>query len=322
MVVASRLYHVHRLRQRDIGGRLGMSQARVSRLLRQAEVLGISRTVVAVPEGLHVELEEEIERLYPAVSEVHVVDMPSPDADLAAVLGEAAARYLGEAGLAAPVVGFTSWSTTLQKMAAAMGTAARPMSDVVVEMLGDLGSPLHQHAAARGTQAMAHALGAEPVYLRTPGVVASETLQRAALADPHVQRALALLDRLDIAFIGVGPADLHSMLTAGDRYFSPEQLAVARNAGAVGQLNQRFVDAQGRAVRTPLDDLVVGSTLDQISRARRRVVVAGGVEKHAAVAAALSGGWVDTLVTDLATARALLPAERAESLPRPAPIRS
>lgn len=304
VVVASRLYHVHGLRQRQIAERMGTSQARVSRLLRQAAETGVTRTVVAVPEGVDSELEEAIEARYD-VQEVHVV-AAEDGADLARVLGLAAAAYLGEAGLVAATVGYTSWSTTLQVMAQALAPALRPTGGVVVEMLGDLGSPLRQHAAARATQDMARALGAAPVFLRVPGVLGSAELAAAVTRDPHVRHALALNDHLDVALVGVGPADLHSTLEPGDGFFTPEQLRLARVAGAVGQINQRFLDARGRPLRTELDDLVVGCTLEQVAAAGRRVVVAGGPEKRAALAAALTGGWVDLLVTDSGTARALL----------------
>jgi len=304
MAVASRLYHVHGLRQKEIGERLNISQARVSRLLQRAEAHGLVRTVLAVPEGLAPDLEEELESRY-QVGEVHVVELAPLD-DIAGGLGHAAARYLSGLTLSGNVVGFTSWSRTLQEMAFSVRPAAKPLAGLVVEMLGDLGSPVLQHGAARATHAMAKALGAEPVFLRTPGVVASPELKAAALGGAHVRRTLDLLDSLDVAFIGVGPADVHSQLSAGDSYFTPVQLAEARTAGAVGQLNQRFIDEDGRPLSTPLDDLVVGSTLEQVRSAGRRIVVAGGADKHAAIAAALRGGWVDVLITDGATARVLV----------------
>lgn len=302
MVVVARLYHIHRVSQRQISERLGLSPARVSRVLRQAEVDGIVSTVVAVPEGLHPDLEDAVERLC-GVQEAHVVEVPSPD--LAVGLGRAAARLLADAMSSHAVVGFTSWSRTLQHMAFAFPAPLRTATRQVVEMLGDLGSPLLQHSAARATQAMASALGADPVFLRTPGVVATPELRAAALGDPYVRSALRLLDSADIVLVGVGPPDVHSQLQAGDSYFSPEQLAEVRAAGAVSQLNQRFLDRAGRRLETPLDELVVGSTLDQVAAAGRRVVVAGGPDKQEAIAAALRGGWVDTLVTDVATARFL-----------------
>lgn len=308
MAVASRLYHVHGLRQKQIGERLNVSQARVSRLLQRAEASGLVRTVLAVPEGLFPELEEAVEQRH-GLSEVHVLEVDEDRESVPRALGRSAARYLSAVALQGEVVGFTSWSTTLQEMAFALEPTPRPVAHYVVEMLGDLGSPMSQHAAARATQAMASALGAAPVFLRTPGVLTTSELRNASLADPHVRRALGLLDSVHVAFVGVGPPAVHSMLSAGDSYFTPEQLAEVRRSGAVGQLNQRFIDAQGQPLATPLDDLVVGSTIDQIRAAGRRVVVAGGAEKRRSIAAALRGGWVDVLITDAATARELVGAE-------------
>lgn len=302
--VVARLYHVHHVPQREIGTRLGISQGHVSRVLRQAEELGLVRTVVSVPEGLHPGVEEAVEARF-SVREVHVVDVPVGE-DLATVLGRAAARHLGDSLAGVRTVGFTSWSTTLQAMAFAMLEPPRPITGHVVEMLGDLGSPAVQHTAARSTQAMAAALGATPVFLRTPAVAATTALRLAAGRDVHVQRALALLDDLDVALVGVGPPDLHSHLRPGNGYFTSEELAGLRDAGAVVQLNQRFLDYGGRPLWTPLDDRVMAVSLAQLASAGRRVVVAGGPDKHAAIAAAVRGGWVDVLVTDSATASFLI----------------
>ena len=72
-------------------------------------------------------------------------------------------------------------------------------------MLGDLGSPMLQHEAALATLQMAKALDADAVFLRTPSVMPNAELRKVAMADAHIQTALRLLDRLDIAFAGVGP---------------------------------------------------------------------------------------------------------------------
>jgi DNA-binding transcriptional regulator LsrR (DeoR family) len=191
-------------------------------------------------------------------------------------------------------------------MAHALAPQRRSGVARVVEMLGDIGSPLLQHEAARGTLRLAQALGAEAVFLRTPGVASSPELRDAAAANPHVATALGLLGAVDVAFVGVGPADFHGPMQEGDNSFTGAQLQAARAAGAVAQLDQRFIDAQGRPVATPLDDLVVGVDLAQLRRAGRRVVVAGGRSKHEAVRACLAGGWADVLVTDVVTAEQLL----------------
>lgn len=303
MSQVARLYHVRNLRQREIAELLHMSQARVSRLLALAQEQGFVRTAVVVPEGLHPDLEGAIELAY-GVNEVHVVEVTSEES-IPVELGIVAAQYFSESPIEGELIGFTSWSTTLQVMARELEPNRGGGQRAVVEMLGDLGSPELQHEAARATQRLANSLGAEPVFLRTPGVVADPGRQRLVLADPYVARTLEMLGRLDAAFVGVGPADMHGPLLEGDNFFTSQQLQSVRDRGAVGQLAQRFIDAEGRCVATPLDDLVVGVTLAQLRAAGRRIVVAGGHSKHGALTACLRGGWVDLLITDVATARHL-----------------
>ena len=125
-------------------------------------------------------------------------------------------------------------------------------------------------------------------------------------AQPHIARALTLLEDLDLAFIGLGPADFHGPLRPGNNFFSTQQLAAVQAAGAAAQLNQRFLDAAGHPLTTPFNDTVVAITLAQLRRAHTRVVIAGGSNKLGPLHAALRGRWIDALVTDLTSARHLI----------------
>ncbi len=304
VTTAARLYHTHHARQAEIAEKLGISQAGVSRLLRQAEELGIVRTVVIAPEGLHLELEEGLVDAF-GLDQAFVVD--AGEDDVPHMLGAAAARFLWR-DLAGATVGVTSWSVTLREMARLVEPRSDGDTTHVVEMLGDLGSPMLQHEAALATLQFARALHAEAVFLRTPGVATSPALRDVALNDAHIKRAYTFFDHLDVALVGLGPADFHGPLEEGDNFFSAEQLAQVRKAGAVGQLHQRFIDADGQPIKTPLDDLVVGVSLDQLRKAGRRIVIAGGASKHAVLEAALKGGWIDCLVNDTGSASHLMAA--------------
>lgn len=305
MTRAARLHYIDGERQAGIAEKMGISQASVSRFLSLAEEHGIVRTVVVPPEGLFPELEDGLVETY-GLAAAYVVDVGSSEDGIAHILGSAAARCLSSELKDGPVLGFTSWSTTLREMARNIEPRTDTGIKRVVEMLGDLGSPMLQHEAALATQQMAKVLDAEAVFLRTPGVLSSPELLKVAVADTHIQAALRLLDKVDIAFVGLGPADFHGPLEAGDNFFSAEQLAEVRAAGAVGQLHQRFIDARGQPVKTDLDKLVIGITLEQLRNARRKIAVAGGASKHRALAAALAGKWIDVLVTDVNSANFLL----------------
>jgi DNA-binding transcriptional regulator LsrR (DeoR family) len=79
-----------------------------------------------------------------------------------------------------------------------------------------------------------------------------------------------------------------------------------RERGAVGDVLVHFFDRQGQPVNTPLDDRVIGMSLEQLKRVRRSVGVAGGGRKHEAIRSALLGGLVNVLITDRFTAEALV----------------
>jgi DNA-binding transcriptional regulator LsrR (DeoR family) len=76
----------------------------------------------------------------------------------------------------------------------------------------------------------------------------------------------------------------------------------------VGDVCHRFFRADGELVASDIDARVVGIAPDAYRAIPRRIGLAGGVRKRKAIAAAISGGWVNVIVTDLATARDLLAA--------------
>ena len=304
VLAVARLYHIHHVRQSDIAKQLGISQAGVSRLLKLAEDVEIVRTIVLSPEGMFPDLEDGLSRKY-GLAKVAVVETGNNEDDIPRALGTYAANMLS-GDFKGEIVGFTSWSVTLREMARLMPIEVNSPVTHVVEMLGDLGSPTLQHEATLATSQVSYALTADPVFLRTPGVARSSSIRAMSLTDVYVRRAMEMFDRIDVAMIGVGPADFHGPLEEHDNFFKSEQLAEIRSQGAVGQILQRFIDSEGRPIKTPLDDLVVGVSLDQIRKAGHRMLIAGGSSKYEPIAAALAGKWIDTLVTDVSVAKYLL----------------
>ncbi len=302
------LYHTRGLRQRAIADRLNISQSRVSRLLEQAVELEIVRTMIVLPTDEQSVLERELESAYELRS-AHVYDIGQvhDEVQLVRELGQLLALQLQSTPLDAEVIGFTSWSRTLQETVRHLGPMRNSGTSHVVEMLGDLGPPVLQHLAAQNTQQLASLTGAEPMFLRLPGVLPSREIKQTLLAhDSHARAALAKLDAIDLALTGFGSGDIVPPLRAGDNFFTAEQVARVKALGAVGEVNLRYIGEDGEPIHTDLEDLVVGATLEQLRRADRRLGVGGGPSKYLAVRAALRGGWINVLVTDSTTAQWLL----------------
>jgi DNA-binding transcriptional regulator LsrR (DeoR family) len=82
-------------------------------------------------------------------------------------------------------------------------------------------------------------------------------------------------------------------------------MALLHEAGAVGEVSFRFYDKDGKSVDTPLNERVIGITMDQLRKANRVMALAGGASKTEAIAGALRLGFIDILVTDKFTAARL-----------------
>ncbi|MBS3967543.1 MAG: hypothetical protein KGZ60_09860 [Truepera sp.] len=89
---------------------LGHAQARVSRLLKQTEEVGVVKTTVHTPPGVFVEIEEALEHKF-GLREV-VVEA-SDEAGIIPALAGSASAYLESALVGAERVGVSSWSETL-----------------------------------------------------------------------------------------------------------------------------------------------------------------------------------------------------------------
>lgn len=303
MAKIARLYHEHGLSQTQIAAELHVSQPRVSRLLKEAASLGVVRTIVSLPPGSHIDVEEQLENLF-GLAEAVVAD--SEDGfDLGAVAA-AAAHYLETTLIADEVIGISSWSESLLKTVDAL-TPLRPgAAKTVVQLVGGHGQSLVQFQANRLLTQLASRTGAKPVFLNAPGVMCSPDEVASLLRSPSLREATTVWQQLTLALVGIGSAQPSPLAQASGSTLSSDALGSLRELGAVGDICFRYFDAFGHLVSTDLNEVVVGISVDDLLRAPRRVGVAGGARKVAAIKAALVGGLINVLITDIGTARLLL----------------
>ncbi|MEU4217427.1 sugar-binding transcriptional regulator [Actinoplanes sp. NPDC026623] len=301
----ARMYHEQGVRQPQIAADLNISQSRVSRLLRQAADIGIVRTVVTLPDGVYTDIEQELEGRFGLLDSV-VVDTGSTAGDVMQVLGAAAASYLGETLANGDAIGISSWSATLLATVEAMRPRNGLAVDVVTQLVGGIGDAHVQMNATRLLDRFATLTGARPLFLPTPGLVKNPSVRRALLEDPTVAGVGAVWKRLSVAIVGIGSVQPSPLLQQSGNAIGPEQQQELMELGAVGDVCYRFFDQRGKLINSPFNDRVLGIDPKDLRQVPRRIGVAGGRSKFAAIAAAIAGGWINTLVTDLDTADHLL----------------
>jgi len=302
----ARLYYERGMRQPEIARQLCLSQAMVSRLLTAAHKEGIVRTTVTTPTGVYSELEEALVARY-QLKDAVVADCAVEAGDeVLRSIGSAAASYL-EATLALnEIVGISSWSETLLRTVASMQPRRRPNKSHVVQILGGIGAPTAEVHAIRLTEHLASLLGAKPHFLTAPGVAASPQAAAAYLTEPNVQETVTYFAKVTVALVGIGAVHPSRLLGESGNVFSEQELAALERLGAVGDICVRFFDKEGKDVANPLNDRVVGMTLEQLRSVPRTVGIAGGKAKLEAVRGALEGRLITTVITDRFTAERLL----------------
>ena len=139
-----------------------------------------------------------------------------------------------------------------------------------------------------------------------PGVVKTVAACKALLEDYYVAQALADARQARIAVMSLGVPRQDSVLMQQGKLVSWSELTALQAKGAVGDVNLRYFDRQGRPMASDLDRRTVSLSIDEIRRLDRVVIVAGGRRKFEAVLAALQGKIADVLITDATTASRML----------------
>lgn len=298
------LYYLQDRTQEQIAQALKISRPHVSRLLKRARRAGIVTISVRPPFGHSTALAEGIRRVFP-LRDVLVV--PSGVAPLARV-AEAAAGYLPSRIQRDSMVG-VSWGRTVRMIADSLPNDPRRSVEVVplVGGMGPVGEALHANEIARR---FASRLGGKYYVLNAPAMAESVGAHGMLVRDGTVRAILERAGKVDVAVVGIGGMVSGSTLVQSG-YLKPDHLRRLTALGAVGDICSRFFGRDGSPCRSSITERVVGIELNDLRQLPWVVGAAAGTEKATAILGALRGGYINVLITDEATARAVLRAARA-----------
>ena len=306
MTKVARMYYLQNIRQTQITERLNLHQSTVSRLLKKAVEVGIVRISIAAQNNVHVDLEEALEARFHLKQAVVVDSVSSNEEQLARDLGSAAAYLLEGFVRGRQNIGISSWSAALLEMIHSFHPSTDGEGTRIVQVLGGMGNADAQMHATYLAERLASLVGGSAVLLPAPGITQSAKAKEVLLQEQYVQSAVKLWDALDTVIVGIGALEPSRMLVSSGNYFTQDERAELMKHGAVGDICLHYFNSAGRPISTPLLSRVIGMSLAQLKGVKHRIGVAGGKRKVDAILGALNGSWINILVTDRATARALL----------------
>ncbi len=296
------LYYVAGNTQDEIARKLGVSRQSAQRLVSLAMTAGLIKVRLDHPIARCMELGAALgDRFGLAQSIVVPSDPDAPD------------LIRGVAIAAAGEIARVLSSTEPKIIGMGTGRALRaaieevPRMDCphhqIVSLLGNMmqdGSATPFNATIR----LAEHVGARHYPMPLP-VLARSAEERALLhAQEPVRNTLELCRRADIVFVGIGSMDETAPLLK-DGFVRLDEMRALRKAGAAGEITAWVYDAEGRVLPDLLGNRVNSAPL--LGGAERPVVgIAAGASKVPAIHGALRGGLIQGLVTDEATAEAVL----------------
>jgi DNA-binding transcriptional regulator LsrR (DeoR family) len=307
MMRVSHHYYRSHLSMAEIGNRLGISRHRVGRLLKAAVATGVVNIEIRVPTGENVELRKALEKAFKLKAAL-ILDVPpdvSPDQIKQMTCRAAAVPFLRDRLSAHRTIGVGWGSTTFELI-----NALEPFdlsNAKVVQITGGNKKLSMQFDCHEVTRRLAQKLHVQPILLHAPGIVDNRRTRELLMRDSNIRDTFKYFGELDLAIVGVGairPAIQSMLIKSG--YISTTELKSLKRAGAVGDVFSYFIDDDGEVVRTGLYDRLITIGLADIRRIPTRLGVAAGATKARALAAAMRGGFINTLIADSSLARAVL----------------
>ena len=299
------LYYVGGMTQDQIASELGVSRQRAQRLVSRAMAEGLVQVRLNHPIGQCLDLETRLADRF-GLLRCRVAPSLGAREDAVRSIAPSAAteleRYLR--------------MTEPQVIAFGTGRALRAMAEQfnpteaghhrIVSLIGNI-APDGSATLYDVIRRVAEKLMAP--YFPMPVPVISDTLEERSFYHHlrPVQAVVALVAQADVTFVGIGQMSDDAPLIL-DGFVSHEEMALFQRQGAAGEIASWVYDDNGIYINSVRDGLV-GAVRIEPGRTKPVIGVAAGRSKVRAIRAALVGKIINGLVTDEATAAAILAAD-------------
>ncbi|MCQ9352928.1 helix-turn-helix domain-containing protein [Corynebacterium sp. 153RC1] len=293
---AAQLYYGENLTMERVAERLGVSRPTVSRLIAEARQTGV------VTIQIHQEMrpQDPLEQLVAEKYHVnaHVVRAPSSYSELRWMrsVASAGAKLVDSLVDSGTTLG-VAWGSTVSEVAQYL--PRRLLEDVTVVQLNGAGNAWNTGIAYSGSilGQIASAYDAHMVHFPVPAFFDHAETKEAMWRERSIRNVLSVQREAQVAVFGVGAfgGKIPSHVYAGG-YFDKVQQAQARVAGVVGDMCTVMLREDGSWEDLAVNKRATGPTPRDLKKIDRRVCVASGAHRAAALRGALRTGAITDLV--------------------------
>ena len=287
-------YYMEDNTQAQIAEVMGVSRAKVIRLLEEARAQGIVQFSFRKNDSQRVSVEQLLIDRF-GLKDAFVVPTPLDSSAINQSIAQGAAHYVSD-HLREDGYLNIGYGDTVSRM---LGFLAKNREESlnVVSLTGGVS----YYLPSVGTTAYSMHLFLTP----SPLVVSSRQVRDALLDEKSLQDVSTMTEYADMSVVGIGAA-VEGATVLRNGILNEGELTVLKMQGAVGDVLNHFMDKDGNLIQTEIEDRVISTDLDKLRQLKNVVGVAGGKDKVSAIKAVLNGGYLNVLITDSDTAAELL----------------
>ena len=287
-------YYMEDSTQAQIAEVMGVSRAKVIRLLEEARAQGIVQFSFRKNDSQRVSAEQLLIDRF-GLKDAFVVPTPLDSSAINQSIAQGAAHYVSD-HLREDGYLNIGYGDTVSRMLGVL-VKNREESLNVVSLTGGVS----YYLPTVGTTAYSMHLFLTP----SPLVVSSRQVRDALLDEKSLQDVSTMTEYADMSVVGIGAA-VEGATVLRNGILNEGELTVLKMQGAVGDVLNHFMDKDGNLIQTEIEDRVISTDLDKLRQLKNVVGVAGGKDKVTAIKAVLNGGYLNVLITDSDTAAELL----------------
>ena len=304
------LHFVEEKLQSEVAAELGLSSAKVNRLIKRGRELGMVQITVNSPFQHLFELERDLTRRW-GLKKCSVVATVTGNA-------ETTLNQVGRAGGELLVESIRDGDTIAISGGKALAAVVDSLSvdrafDVnVAPITGGVQGQHYtdvNHIATR----LAERLGGRATLIHAPLHADTADERDLLMSVRSVRSVMDVARQAAVAIVGIG-----SVVGPNATYYEAHPIPEDERrklieAGVRGEFLGHLIDGDGALARTDLNSRLVALAPQEAAGIQLRIGVASGPEKVAPITAALNGGYINALVVDDHTAEALLDNEASRA---------
>ena len=297
------MYYNQDMNQTIIAKELSLSRPTVSRLIQSGREQGIVKIIIENVAGIDfVPLEYELEQKF-GLKEVIIAKNGKDDGSNETFVGRVAGEYLKNIINDGNTIGISMGSTLREMVKESEGNGRKNLKFFpLIGGMGQLRTELHSNSLAEN---LAKRYDGIYIPMHAPARVSTMYIRDKLMKEASISNVVDQCENLDIAVVGIGYPDESSAIMATG-YYSKEDMLKMADRQVAGDICMQFYDANGKTAPFKKENMVVGLNIKKLKEIPQVIGVAYGIKKISGIKGAIKGKYINTLITDEKTAKALI----------------